>query len=302
MQALDSWDDLRHFLAVARSGTLAAAARTLGVNQSTVHRRIAQLEEELGAQLFERQPRGYVLTAVGEQIVPLADRVEEDLLALHRAVVGADRQLHGTIRITTVDEIVERVAPHLSCFRERYPGIVLSVNTDLRLFSLGRREADVAIRPGRKPTEGAIVGRRLAGLATAAYASSAYLAGRGRPQAGAELVEHCLIDFSEERSQLDTSRWLRKVAGEESVVYRASSMVGQQIAAAAGVGVAILPCFMGDPDPRLERLFLVPGFPDYSLWLLFHADLRQTARVRAFIDFIVEAIGGERTLYEGTGL
>jgi DNA-binding transcriptional LysR family regulator len=300
MQRLESWDDLRHFLAVARLGTLAAASRQLGVNQSTVLRRIAQLEESLGARLFDRQPRGYTLTSVGEDMVTLAARVEDDVLALDRAVLGADRELRGTVRITTVDEVLHRVAPHLKCFCDRYPGITLDVNTELRLFSLTRREADVAIRPGRKPTEPEIIGRKLVGLATGVYASPDYLAGRKRPRRATDLNKHLLIDFGESRANVGTSRWLRKVAPNARVVYRANGMIGQQVAAMAGLGIAVLPRFLGDPSPGLERLFAVRGKSDYSLWLLFHADLRQTARVRAFIDFITEEIEAERSLYEGT--
>jgi DNA-binding transcriptional LysR family regulator len=276
---------------------LAAASRELGVNQSTVYRRIGQLEANLDARLFDRQPRGYSLTAVGEDMLAHALRIEDDVLALDRNVLGADRELRGTVRITTVDEVLERVAPHFKCFCDRYPAIDLEVNSEQRLFSLSNREADVAIRPGRPPTEPDIVGRKLVALQTAAYASPKYLSERKLPRRTSDLGKHCLIS-------LNKGHWLeqmlRDLVGEARVVYRANSMNGQAIAARAGLGIAFLPTFMGDPDAGLERLFVVPLIEDDYLWLLIHADLRQTARVRAFVDFVTEAILDERALYEGT--
>ncbi len=299
MQRLDSWDDLRFFLAVAREGSLAAAARSLGVNQSTVFRRINQLEEGLGARLFDRQARGYALTGVGEDMLARASRIEDDVLALDRSVLGADAALHGTVRVTTVDEVLGCLAPHLKCFRDEYPGISLEVNTELRLFSLGRREADVAIRPGRTPTEPDVVGRNLVRIAVAAYASPAYLAGRKRPRKPASLADHDLIGF--DRSGVAMVRWLYEAVAEPRFSFRSNSMVAQMHGARAGLGVAILPRFMGDSEPDLEHLFTVDASWDYHLWLLTHADLRQTARVRAFVEFVTEAITADRAMYEGTG-
>ena len=299
MQRLENWDDLRYFLAVAREGTLGAAARGLGVNQSTVFRRIDQLEQGLGTRLFDRRPRGYTLTAKGENMVALATRIEDDVLALDREVSGSDQELKGTIRITTVDEIHERIVPHFRTFRDRYPKIDLEVNTDLRLFSLSRREADIALRPGAQPTQPEIMGRKLVRLAAAVYASQKYLAKSKRPRRRSDLANHCLISFDDTRKHASTEQWLRANAPNARVGYRASSMLGQLAAARADLGVAILPCFMGDPDPILERLFLVTDIWDYHLWLLVHADLRQAARVRAFSDFISQTIVADRCLYEG---
>lgn len=299
MQGIEDWDDVRYFLAVARAGTLAAAARQLDVNSSTVLRRVANLEEALSARLFERDVRGYALTALGEQMVDVAVHMEDDALRINRLVAGADEELSGTVLVTTVDEILERFAPHLRCFHERYPKIVLDVATDVRLFRLSKGEADVAIRPGQKPVEPDIVGRDLVKIETAAYASSVYLSATKRPRCPRDLNRHCIIDWQLRRQPASTSRWLGKVAPDAKVVYRANSMVGQKVAAVAGLGVAILPRFLGDLEPGLTRLFATPKAQDHHLWLLFHADLRQTARVRTFIDFITEAVIAERALYEG---
>jgi len=298
MHRLENWDDLRYFLAVARSGGLSAASRQLGVNQSTVFRRIGQLEDSLNARLFDRQPRGYALTSVGEEMLAAASRVEDDVLSLDRTVQGADRDLRGTVRITTVEEVLTRIALHLKRFCDEYPGIDLEVSTEQRVASLARREADVAIRPSGQPQEPEVVGRQLVALPTAAYASRDYLTGRKRPRRVADLEKHRLIGFHTGRAG---GRLLDSIAADTRVVYRADSMTGQAIAARAGLGVAVLPRFVGDPDSGLERLFAVSLPETFHLWLLVHADLRQTARVRALIDFMSEAIIEERQVFEGTG-
>jgi len=293
---MSSWDDFRFFLSVARQGGLSPAARELGVNQSTVSRRISQLERRLDARLFDRQARGYALTATGERMLAQAIRVEDEVLALERAVLGADHGLAGTIRITTVMEVLERIAPHLNVFRGRYPGITLELNTDQRVHSLGRREADVAIRPGFAPTEPEVVGRKIVTLANAVYASSAYLAEHGRPTTIADLAGHNLITFPDDR-------W-RRIDGalalpEMRIVVEANTMTAQAIAARAGMGVALLPTMVGDCDPQLERLMDLPD-SNTHLWLLIHADLRQTARVRALVDFLTDAIRADSATFDGT--
>lgn len=290
---LGSWDDLRFFLAVARQGGLSSAARELGVNQSTVFRRIERLEEQLDARLFERRARGYALTAVGEHMLMLATRVEDDVLALDRAVAGSEHELRGVVRVTTVMEVFERIAPHLRRFRDLYPGIELELSTDLRVLSLTRREADVAIRPGARPTEPDVVGRKLAALELAAYASPTYLASRERPSSPADLKEHDLIRF------IQVTRPVDAALDDARVVFRADGMPAQATAARAGLGVALLPTFLGDHAPDLERLFTLTAPEDVHLWLLIHADLRQTARVRAFVDFLTEAIDADRDAWEG---
>jgi len=296
MHGLERWDDIRYFLAVARTGGLSAASRLLGVNQSTVFRRIGRLEDSLGARLFDRMARGYALTAVGEEMMLLATRVEDDVLALDRGVRGADRELRGAVRITSLDEVLERIAPHLKRFCDRYPGIWLEVSSETRVLSLSRRETDIAIRPGLKPTEPDVVGRRLVALPVAAYASAGYLEGRTAPGSVSDLEGHGVIGFVTQRGGgRDTASGRRG-----GVVFQANSMSAQAIAARAGLGVAILPRFMGDPDDALTRLFHVTPETVYHLWLLVHADMKQSARIRAFIDFLSEAITAERALYEGS--
>lgn len=273
-----SWDDWRFYLAVVDTGSLSGAARLLGVNASTVSRRLEQLEDALGARLFDRQPRGYAPTSVGEAVLPAARQLMEDATALERAVVGADRSPRGLIRFTTVLELFDRVAPHLASFQARFPGIRLDVDTAPRVMSLGRFEADVALRPGKAPTELDVVGRKLCPLRVAVYASRGYLDRAGRP------------------TDLDDLHRHRVVAGLEGdapvgdVVVRADSVLARAMACDAGLGLAELPRFVGDARPGLVALFERP-VPDLHLWLLIHTDLRRTARIRVFVDFLTEAIG-----------
>ena len=295
---VDDWDDLRFFLAVARGGGLSAAARSLGVNQSTVSRRVAQLEESLGARLFDRQPRGYALTAVGETMLAHANVIDDDILALGRAISGADTALRGTVRVTTVDEGLRAHRPPPRDLLPALPGHrPRRERRAAHLQPWGRREADVAIRPGGPPTEDDIVGRKLVDLPLGAYASRSYFrGGRKRPRKLADLAKHDLVALS---ADTRGGRHQRALAGDARIVFQTNGMVGQAIAARAGIGIALLPRFMGDHDRGLVRLFPIATEDVAHLWLLIHADLRQTARVRTFVDFLTEAIVAERSVWEG---
>jgi DNA-binding transcriptional LysR family regulator len=298
---IEHWDDLRYFLAVARAHSLSGAARSLRVNHSTVFRRIAALEEQLGSRLFERLARGYELTAVGEEMLVIATRIEDDVLTLDRQVLGRDRQLSGSVRVTTVDEVLEPIASSLGEFRAKYPGIQLEVNTDMQVLSLSRREADVALRPGGKPTEPDVIGRRLCDLVSSLYASRSYLARRPAPRRLGDLASHDLVTFDDARSHIVTHRWLMQHAGPERIAFRGGTMIALRTAIRAGLGIGVLPTFMCDPDPELVRVLKPIDEGKYGLWLLMHSDLRQTCRVRAFVEFIAEVIEKRRKSFEGAG-
>ena len=187
----ENWDDLRVFLAVARAGSLSGAARTLGVNHSTVFRRIGAFEAALGVRLFERQPGGYLLTPAGEELRDGALRVEEEIANLSRKVAGQDLRLSGTVRVTTIDMLAFGLLPrHLAGFRDAYPGIEVDLVVGNATLNLSRREADVALRVGNAPAE-TLVGRRVGRLAFAVYGSAGYRARRPEP----DLALHDWIGF-----------------------------------------------------------------------------------------------------------
>jgi molybdate transport repressor ModE-like protein len=290
-----NWDDLRIFLAVARAGSLSGAARTLGVNHSTVFRRIGAFEEALGVRLFERQAGGYLLTPAGEELRDGALRVEEEIASLSRKVTGQDLRLSGTLRVTTIDMLAFGLMPrHLAGFRDAYPSIEVELVVGNVALNLSRREADVALRVGNAPTE-TLVGRRVGRLAFAVYGSAGYRARRPEP----DLALHDWIGFDSEHQAL--VRRIARFLPEAKPTVRTNSVAAALSAAKAGLGLAPLPCGLADLETDLLRVAPLPDDFTLDLWLLTHEDLRQTARIRAFLDFLAEALAKEAPLLEGLG-
>lgn len=288
-----NWDDLRFFLAVAKAGSLSGAARTLGVNHSTVFRRIGGFEERLGVRLFDRLPSGYLLTAAGEQLYESALRIEEEVAGIDRTVRGQDLSLSGVLRITTLDMLALSILPrHLVAFRESYPGIELELAISNVTLNLTKREADVALRVGNKPPE-SLVGRRLGQLAFAVYGAIEYLQQRRET----ELPHHEWIGFDYEHAAL--ARRFAAFLPEVQPAFRVNSVAVAVAAAREGIGLAPLPCALADQDPTLERVCELPSDFTLDLWLLTHEDLQKTARVRAFLDFLAEALAEDAELFEG---
>ncbi|PWC44792.1 LysR family transcriptional regulator [Azospirillum sp. TSO22-1] len=295
------WDDLRIVLAVARAGGIGGAAGTLGVNQSTVFRRLNALEESLGVRLFERLPGGYRATPAGEDMVGTAERMEEEVLSLARSLTGRDERLCGHLRVTASESLAHRpLVRHLAAFRAAHPGITLEVIVDNRTLALSRRESDIALRATR-PAEGDLYGRKLADVAWTVYGAPAYLDRAGSPAAPEDLADHALVGWDAGSPPLKAAEWLRALAPDTAVVYRANSTLNQATACAAGLGLAVLPCFLGDAEPGLERVFAPIPALTRELWLVTHQDLKRTARVRAFLDVVGNGLARDRALFEGTG-
>ena len=296
------WSDLRYFVAVARSGSLSGAARELKVNYSTVFRRIGALEASIGARLFDRLPGGYGLTAAGEQRLERATRVEEEINTLDRQIAGEDLRLCGSIRVTVPEGAAARFfQQHLFSFHQAYPGIQVEVIMSNEIFNLSKREADIALRGARDP-QGDMVGRRLSSIAWAVYGSASYLKDHPAPREPADLAEHKLVAADEDSLGFFATRsWMETHAPAEAFVYRSNSMLGQCNAIQLGFGLGILPCFLGDPEPDLVRVMAPIESLAGDLWLLTHPDLRRVARIRAFMDFVSEAVVKDRPLLEGNG-
>lgn len=292
------WDDARFFLEIHRAGSLSAAGRGLRVNQSTVGRRLAALESALGARLFDRTPEGYLLTPSGEALLPRAERMEEEALAAARDVAGGEARLAGSVRLTAPETFGSRfLTARLADFHRRYPDIALELVADNRAFSLSRREADVALRLAR-PVQPLLVTRQVAEVGTTLYASKGYLAARGKPRPR-ELSGHDLIGFDETFQPEAEMRWLAQHARGARVVFKSNSSQSQLAAAEAGMGLALLPCYLADPVPGLVQVLPVSKGVVRGLWLVLHRDLRHTARVRALADFLVEALHRERAVLRG---
>lgn len=301
MQQGFDWDDLRFFLAVARGGSLAAAARLLKVNRSTVFRRVGEFEAALGVLLFERTADGFVPTEAGEEMREIAERVEDELAAMVRGVAGRDQRLTGTVRVATTDSIAfGLLPPHLARFHAAHPGIRVELVATPRLLTFTRREADVAFLAVRNP-DGPFVGRRLCGMAVAIYGSTAYFASHPRPRDIDDLSRHAIVASDDSLAHFPITRWLKENVADAAVTYRTNSLLMQLAAVRAGIGLAYLPCLLADTVPDL-----VPVFPSdvdigVDLWLCTHADLRRTGRVRAFIDFMAASILADSAFLEGRG-
>ncbi len=299
MQSTD-WNDWRHFLAIAREGNLTAAARRLGVNHTTVYRRLNAMEERLGVRLFERLPTGYQLTESGETLLPSAEQVEHEVAAAELRLAGKDLRPSGTLRVTTTEELmVGFLQPHLAAFQREQPDIQLEVSVGNLLFDLTRREADIAIRPTSRPPEH-LVGRNLGSIGWAVYAAGSYLRRHGSPTQPADLAQHRVVTFGAELATIGPSRWMTRYASGQRIALRSDSLLIQLGAVREGMGIALLPCFLGDNERRLKRLF--GPFTDKAAgcWLLTHPSLRQVARVSTFMQFMAQAVDADRTRLAGT--
>ncbi|HMJ11145.1 MAG TPA: LysR family transcriptional regulator [Polyangiaceae bacterium] len=285
------WDDLRYFLAVHRSGTLAGAASELRINATTVGRRLTALEEQVHTRLFDRTPDGYALTPAGLDLLPRAERMESEALAVEREVSGADQRPSGLVRVSVTEMLATRfLVPHLPRFNERYPEILIDLNCTTRSVNLGRREADIALRLAR-PHEDNVVTKRLASIHLSLYASNGYLAERGAPEdAERSLNGHRAILFASSRAFSLENAWFEARLDGAHVVLRSDSVSSIYSAAAAGLGLALLPTVVADADSSLTRIRTETGPEPRVVWQTVHVDLQRSARIRAVLDFFTGII------------
>ncbi len=281
------WDDLRYFLAVHRAGTLAGAAQALHINPTTVGRRLAALEEQVGARLFDRTPDGYLVTQAGSDLLPRAERMEGEAIALEREIAGADRRFEGVVRVNVTEMLATRfITPHLPKFNEQYPGIVLDMNCSNRAVNLGRREADIALRLAR-PHEENVVTRRIATIHLTLYAAQSYLDRKGLPEEPEKsLAGHDLILFADSRAFSKENDWFTTRLEGARVVMRSDSVSFIFGAVLQGVGIALLPRAAADSEPRLVNIPIETGPEPRVVWQTVHRDLKDTARIRVVLDFI----------------
>jgi DNA-binding transcriptional LysR family regulator len=291
------WNDLKYFLAVARCGSTVAAGKALGVNQSTVQRRLKELEDRIGRDLVARHITGYRLTSFGEELRTHAEQVEEAIRQLEQHVGDSGRNQTGVIRLTCPEPIVYRLTEFIDRFHAKHPNLRVEFVTSDRFLDLLKGEADVAFRSG--DTEDDLVGRKIADSAWAVYASEAYLASRGRPTRIEELSQHSLVTFDSSMSNHRVVKWLNQVAPEASIAARNSSVLGLVYAVKSGVGIAPLPTAIGDDQKDLVRV--LGPIPELSRsWrLLTLPDLRHTPRISAFFDFASDECRALRSILTG---
>lgn len=291
------WDDLRLVLAIAETGSLSAAGRHLGVSHATVFRRLGDVEDRLGVALFERSRTGYSPTLAGEEAADTARAIEREVLDVERRVVGRDLRPSGTVRVATLDSfLIGFLSPIFRAFQDEQQDIALEVSLSNHLFSLTRREADVAIRPAYQQAE-ALVGRKVGTIAYAVYGGREMVAGSRR---GFDIHDAPWVGPDEAMYYPDLVAWMTAQGLDDRCRFKVDSVVAMQAAVADGHGLAVLPCYLGDVDPRLSRVGKVIPEMAVDLLLLTHPDLRKTARVRILLDFLAVALKKKRRLLAGT--
>jgi DNA-binding transcriptional LysR family regulator len=285
-----NWDDFRLIRAVAEAGSLPAAAERLGLNHSTVFRRLRQIEAGLGFPPFERDRARLAPTAAGEELAALAGRIGAEVDAAALKLAGREPEPEGEVRVATNDSLlIHLLTPIFASFRRACPRIRLDVVIGNPALNLSRRDADVAVRATDRPPD-TLVGRKGARIAWALY---------GPRGADDDPARRRWVALGEAMGSMQVVRHVLAAAGPEGPAYRVNSVLGLAEAVEAGLGVGFLPCFIGDARPALVRLGgTEPAFAA-DLWLLTHPDLRRVPRVRALLDFLAAEIGRRRELIEG---
>ncbi|MBZ7927757.1 LysR family transcriptional regulator [Ensifer adhaerens] len=292
-----SWDDLRVVKAIGEHGSLATAAASLGVNNSTMFRRLAQVEDALKVSLFDRRRTGYVATDAGTEVITLAQNIELEIIGVTTRFSGSDAGYAGDLRITTSDSLAYNlIVPIVADFRRENPGIrceILIANSPL---NLARGESDVAVRATSSPPEN-LFGRKVANIAWAVYAQR-YAGFESRTLEN--LVHEQWASFTGSLSRLKSSKRIEEIVPHENITYRSDSVLCVAAAIEAGIGIGYLPCMLGDVNRNLSRIGSVePSLTD-ELWVLTHPDIRRSGRVYAFMTYCNEAISKRRSLIGGT--
>ena len=291
------WGDLRIFLAVHRGNSIRAAAKSLHISHSTVSRRLAHMENALGAKLFTRNTEGLIATAVAEVILEHAEQVETQVLALHRQVQGQDVKLSGTVRVTMTPPIAQNlIMPHLAEFAERYPDINLELISTYALADMSRHHADIAIRFQETPDEH-LFGRRWPAFGDSVYASPDYI--EKHRFTGPDPTASWL-GWGE---KIRAPEWLRSSPFPNCPIHHQVPEIYAQLEAAkAGLGIGLLPCFLADPEPGLTRVHGAGIVRKRQGWVLTHPDLKTSERVRVCVRFLIDAVAKHKDLVTGTSV
>jgi len=293
---MNNWDDIRYFLAVSRSGNVTSAAKVLGVNHSTVSRRISALEEKHGVRLFERVPSGYEMTAAATDIYELALELEAKNQQVSRQLFGQDSRLQGEINLTMPHDILEFcLIDELSLFREQQPDIVLNLFVTKGLKDLAAREADVAIRLTNAPPD-YLIGKKIASMQHGIYGSSTYRP----PHISSNSPSH-KTPIIAWQTETKLPEWAQTHFPNAEIVMRVDDLLSMYCAVKAGIGLARMPCYLPDslPGESVIRLAIDVPLSSWGVWVLSHVDLRHTARVRCCREFLIEKLTSRKPLFEG---
>ncbi|MCO7514975.1 LysR family transcriptional regulator [Pseudomonas guariconensis] len=300
-EALDklSWDDLRIIKAIGECNSQMGAADALGINHSTVSRRLSAMESTLGVVLFDRRRNGYVATAAGADMIALANRVEKDVLGVARRVSEQAQRYKGDLLITTSDALlVDFLTPIIAEFQACHPGIRIEVIVSNQPLNLARGDSDIALRATLAVPEN-LFGRKVALVAWATY-------GRLDKYAGGTctldtLHQSTWVSYGKGLSSLKAYQFIDEHVPRENIIYRSDSVYGVAAAIRAGIGIGLLPCMHGDLVPDLVRIGPVEPEVYDELWLLTHPDIRKSERIYAFMTHCADAIVRQRAFIEGHG-
>lgn len=291
MQPID-WDNVRYFLQVVRAGSVRQASQQLGVNQTTVSRRVSALEDQLGNKLFDRSVNGWLITATGERLIETAEHMAEEAHTIERFALAESQELRGRLRLTVGDICTQQlVMPAVKSFINKYPEVDLEILATRNDLDLTAREADIALRATDNPPENH-VGKRIATLAFAVYGNKKLLNKKSKIAS----PESCITWIGDSHTK---PPWIEKSYPSTPHIYRTSELSVMYQMTKQGLGIAQMPCALCDPDPELIRLPAKYIEPGWGLWLLSHVDLRTTARVRIFKDFLQKELSNKIALLEG---
>ncbi|MFZ5439819.1 MAG: LysR family transcriptional regulator [Myxococcota bacterium] len=291
-----NWDDVRFALALSKAGSLARAARELEVDHTTVGRRVEAAEEALGAKLFTRTSTGFVLTREGERLLAPMRAAEEAMLALERAAHSHQEGLEGPVRVTSPETFgVCYLAPRLATFGRAHPGLSIELLPSGDVLDLGRRQAELAVRFFRSQQQDLVV-RRVGEMGYALYGSRQYLSAHPLRAPG-ELRHHRILGAPGTRAL--EAVWLKRLCAElPAPSFTSELSIALLGAVRAHAGVAVLPRYLGDPEPSLVRVHM-PDEPKEPLWLTVHRDLKDTPRVRVLLDFLATSLRDDQALLRG---
>jgi DNA-binding transcriptional LysR family regulator len=285
-----NWDNLRYVLMVANRGSISAAARELGVNRSTVLRRIDRFQQDLNCRIFKRSAEGYALTPEAEKMINAAREVESTLFNLQRQLAGHELLLEGELRVTTTDTFMfSLLSGPLARFRQRHPHILIDLLVTNQVLDLSRHDADIAIRPTQKPDAG-FVGRKLRDIQFAIYAAKSR-----RSDTPGNWRESDWVGVTDSLHRSPIGSWFEQHLHAHQVVIRCDSLVAVRACAEEAMGMALLPCELGDQSPLLERIENAPVDLKTGLWLLTHPDLARSAKVSAFMDHLSHELSPQDT-------
>lgn len=288
-----SWEDLKFFYSVAQHGTLSSAAAELGSSQPTVGRRIAALEEHLGVSLFRRDGRGYALTAIGARLLKPASEIEALSWEVQRQTCAEATSVRGQVRISTSEGIgVEWLVDRLSDFRLEYPNVAVSVVTESDVADINRLAADIAIRLFR-PESPRLSAANVGGFENGLFVGEKYLSRRSKPKRIADLETCEWVTFDEDLGKLAEVRWLTARTAGRAPGLRSNDVLVQRAAAIAGLGVVMLPEYLGRDHDELVRVLPRAKLPSRRLWLVAHEDLAEAGCVRVLLDFLRDAFAAD---------